>query len=160
MIASLADPDPTKRASAAESLSQLGPGALEAAVSLVKACGDASAEVRQWAAAALEEMGPPAPADVEDLVELLRSKEYPIADVAYWAATLLGRLEDEAADACDALAAAVNGHADIAVRQRAAWALGHIRHATPAVREALNKAAASDNARLARLAKDALQAIR
>ena len=58
-------PDPARRAEAAEQLARLGGDARPAAVPLVMACGDASEEVRQWAAAALEELGAPESQHVE-----------------------------------------------------------------------------------------------
>ena len=60
-----------------------------AAVSLVRACGDADEQVREWAVAALEQLGPPDAADGPAILNLLTNAN---RDVRYWSATLLGRL--------------------------------------------------------------------
>jgi len=145
------------RLEAAECLARLGQEASPAAVELVRACGDAHAEVREWAAAALEELGPPAEADGAALAELVASRE---TDIAYWAATLLGRLEGRGTAYVGPLAEAVNGHRHQHVRHRAAWALGRIATDVPAVRAALETAAVAEDPRLARLAVAALAALR
>jgi len=149
--------DAAARLEAAESLARLGQEARPAAVELVRACGDEQAEVREWAAAALEELGPPDEADAAALAELVASRE---TDVAYWATTLLGRLEERGAAFVESLAEAVNGHRHQHVRHRAAWALGEIAADAPAVRAALETAAAAEDPRLARLAVAALAALR
>ena len=144
------------RLEAAENLARMGQEARPAAVDLVRACGDGQAEVREWAAAALEEMGPPDEADAAALAPLVASQE---TDVAYWAATLLGRLEGRAAAFIEPLAEAVNGHRHQHVRHRAAWALGKIAADIPAVRAALETAAGAEDPRLARLAVRALASL-
>lgn len=156
LVTALRDSDPAQRGKAAEQLSRLGPDARAAATRLVRACGDESEEVRQWAAAALEELGPPAADDVDLLVSLLRDEH---SDVGYWSATLLGRLQSDAGAAAPALAAAVAGSPHISVRQRSAWALGKIGPRAAAALEPLHRAATTDDPRLARLARRAIEQI-
>ena len=156
LVAALSAPDRDTRATAAEHLAQLGTEAQAAAVALVLACGDETEEVQQWAAAALEALGPPSVSDVSRLVTLIQT---PPPDVGYWAATLLGRLKAEAAPGVDALAHALGGPQDIIVRQRAAWALGEIGPAASAAIPALQQTAGAPNARLARLAREAIEKI-
>ena len=144
--------DADSRRAAAEQLAQLGPDAAPAAVALVRACDD-DESVREWAVAALEGMEAPPASDVERLAELLADAN---ALSAYWAATLLGRLGDKAAPAVSALAAALDAGRDLSVRERAAWALGQIGPAAAAALSALKLAAASGEARLARLAEQAI----
>lgn len=153
LIAALSAPDAAKRAEAAEELAQLGPDAQPAAVALVVACGDEEEEVRQWATAALEQLRPPLASDMGQLATLIEARS---PDVGYWAATLLGRLKGEAAEAVDALAHAIAGQSDIAVRQRAAWALGEIGPAAATGLPSLRQAAGDADPRLSRLAQEAI----
>lgn len=153
LIANLTATDADTRAAAAESLGQMAADAAPAAVALVEACRDADDRVREWAVAALEDMGSP-PEDTVKPLTLLVGDKNPLA--GYWAATLLGRCGEGAASAVEALAKAVDSGADLAVRERAAWALGQIGSAASAARGVLEKAAASADERLARLASDAL----
>jgi HEAT repeat protein len=156
LVADLRDANLTKRVQAAEELSRLGPQAAPAAVALVRACGDESEEVREYAVAALEEMGPPRIEDTDLLAALLSDSA---ADVGYWAATLLGRLEANAATAVPTLTAAVTSSEDSSVRQRAAWALGQIGPPAAPALDVLKKAAGGGDARLARLAQRAVEQI-
>lgn len=149
--------DVEQRIEAAEQLSYLADGAQAAAVPLVRAIADDSEEVREWVNSALEELGPPDAADAEALGKLL-SDENP--DVGYWAATLLGRLEVDAASAVPQLAAVLDSQAALHLRERAAWALGKIGPQAKGAVEELRRAAASDEARLSRLAATALEQIR
>lgn len=142
-----------ERADAAERLCRAGDAARGAAVDLVRACGDADDRVREWVAAALEELGAPPTDATKNLTELARSTD-PL--VAYWAVTLLGRTGASAASAATLLAGLVDGAADMAVRQRAAWALGKIGNGAIAARDALTRAAGNADPRLARLAAEAL----
>lgn len=154
--AALAGTDPAARRAAAEHLAHAGTASAPAAVALVRACGDADDEVREWAVAALEELGAPPPALVGELAALVTGSD-PLA--AYWAATLLGRLGSAAADGVPALVTVLEGQGDLAARERAAWALGKIGPAAAAARDALGRSASAADARLARLATDALAAI-
>lgn len=156
LAAALNHPDASERSKAAEQLAGRGSEARDAAVDLVRACGDPAEEVRQWATAALEELGPPRPADVATLARLVDDEN---PDVGYWAATLLGRLEGEAAPAVAALTAVLSGSAEIQVRQRCAWALGKIGLPAAAAVATLRQAAAGDDPRLARLAQRAIDQI-
>jgi HEAT repeat protein len=145
-----------QRIEAAEQLSYLADGAQPAAVPLVRAIGDESEEVREWINSALEELGPPEAADAEALSNLLDDKN---ADVGYWAATLLGRLGSDASQAVPQLANVLGSQAALQVRERAAWALGKIGPPAVSAVDTLRPAAASDEARLSRLANDALEQI-
>jgi len=156
LIAALTSSDPIQRSNAAEQLSRRGADAQCAAVALVRACVDETEEVRQWVAAALEELGPPAVSDVGHLTALLDDSS---VDVAYWAATLLGRLGTEAAASVFGLTAALSGSAEMAVRQRAAWALGKIGPAAAEALGVLRQTAADDDPRLARLSQRAIDLI-
>jgi HEAT repeat protein len=122
----------------------------------VRVCSDADEQVREHAVAALEDLGPP-PADaIAQLVALVDHKD-PL--VGYWATTLLGRAGEDAESAVPALTKCVDSTADLAVRQRAAWALGKIGPAAAAARDALTRAAVQADPRLARLATEALEEI-
>ncbi len=153
LIAALESSDVAERCRAAEEISRLGEDARAAAVALTRACGDEAEEVRESAVAALEELGPPPISELMSLAALLGDSN---ADVAYWAVTLLGRLEGEAAPALHALTVALSTSPHLAVRQRAAWALGAIGPAAARARSALNQAATSDDPRLADLARAAI----
>jgi HEAT repeat protein len=157
LAAKLNDSDPGVRAAAAEDLAHLAEGAQSAAVPLVQAMGDADEDVRNWAYAALESLGLPRPEDVPAMIKLAAD---PCLDVAYWAVTLLGRFGGTnvpgAAQIVGALAGALDSHAEIAVRQRAAWALGQFGAAAKAATDSLTKAAVSSDPRLVRLSKEAL----
>ena len=157
LAAKLNDSDPGVRAAAAEDLAHLAEGAQSAAVPLVQAMGDADEDVRNWAYAALESLGLPRPEDVSALIKLAAD---PRLDVAYWAVTLLGRFGGTnvpgAAQIVSALAGVLDSHAEIAVRQRAAWALGQFGSAAKGASAALTKASSSSDPRLARLAKEAI----
>ena len=156
LVARLTADAATTRADAAERLCRAGPDAVAAAVPLVRACGDADDQVREWAVAALEELGSPPPDSIADLVPLAGSG-HPL--VAYWATTLLGRSGKDAAAATSALVASLESSGDPAVVQRAAWALGRIGPGAAAARPSLERAASASDARLARLAQEALAAI-
>lgn len=155
-VGELRSVDHKQRAAAAEGLCQRAGEARPAAVALVRACGDESEEVRQWVGEALENLGPPAASDAAELAGLIEADS---GDVAYWAVSLLGRLGEEARVALPALARALETHASAAVRQRAAWALGKLGPAAAGALAPLKAAAASDDARLARLAKRAIESI-
>ena len=74
-------------------------------------------------------------------------------NVAYWAVMLLGRFGGMSVPAqpqiVSALTAALDRHAEIAVRQQAAWALGKFGVAANSARESLSQAAACGDPRLA-----------
>jgi HEAT repeat protein len=156
LVADLKSTEAEIRATAAEQLCRLEEGAREAALPLVMAAGDDDERVRDWAAAALEELGPPSTADVQSLENALADEH---ADRAYWAATLLGRLEGKAADSVGSLEKALTEHSVSQVRQRAAWALGKIGPEAGSAIAALQEAATSEDARLARLASRAIEQI-
>ena len=156
LISALSDPEPRIRSDAAEELSRIGADAQEATVPLVRACGDESEEVREWAVAALEELGAPSPADVGALASVLEDSS---AEVCYWSATLLGRLGDDASAGIPSLIRALSNHVAIAVRERAAWALGRIGPKAISALNTLQTAAEGDAVRLARLARKAIEQI-
>jgi HEAT repeat protein len=154
LIARLKSADVIVRRNAAEYLSRIATSAAADAEALVAACRDDDEQVREWLFAALEEL--PAPPDqcAEPLAALLRDES---ADVAYWAATLLGRMESAGAAGVPNLSAILAAHPQITLRQRAAWALGKIGAAAEGSRSELEKAAASDDAKLAQFARLALR---
>jgi len=121
LAAELGQNDAHRRQAAAERLATMAEEAAPAAVVLVSASGDEDDVVREWAVSALEGMGPPPESALPELVTLLDAEH---SDVIYWAATLLGRLEDRAADASAALSAAAAKVENAAAKKRIAWALG------------------------------------
>ena len=157
LIASLTSSNTVARREAAESFARLGPDAVAASVSLVKACGDDDEQVRNWVVAALEELPAPAATDAATLEALINGTSL---DVAFWATTLLGRMESAAASTVPTLAAAVADHPELVVRQRAAWALGKIGQPAASAIPQLEAASTSEDARLARFATTALESIR
>jgi HEAT repeat protein len=140
------------RRRAAEGLSR-HPQPQGAAVSLVRACGDADEQVREWSVAALEELGTPSVGDISALSEILAG---PCDDAAYWAATLLGRIGSAGAAAVPQLIQLLESPRELASRQRAAWALGKIGRSAASAMDALRQAAEGENPRLARLARQAM----
>lgn len=148
--------DADRRAEAAERLCRAGAAANVAAVPLVRACADDDERVRDWAVAALEELGPAPSGTIPQLCELAASG-HPLA--AYWATTLLGRSGHDAATAVTVLVQCLQSAPDLAVAQRVAWALGKIGPAAASARAALETAASGADPRLARLAREALDAI-
>lgn len=152
----LASMNVDQRIAAAEALSHLAEDARPATVPLVQAIGDENEEVREWVNSALEELGPPDVADAEALADLLDDSNQ---DVGYWAATLLGRLKGDAAKTVPQLANILGSQAALQVRERTAWALGKIGPPAVSAVDELRKAASGDDARLARLANDALDRI-
>ncbi len=164
LIANLQNADPSLRAAAAEQLAHLAEEARPAAVSLVEAMGDTDNTVRDWAYAALESLGPP-PAN--EAAALAKLAEDPRLDVAYWAVILLGRLaadvglaSTDATPLVTALTDALLNHTEIAVRERAAWALGKFGPLAASARRALEQAASDSRPRLSRLAHEALETLR
>lgn len=156
LTSTLAHGSPAERIVAAEALARLGEGARPAAVALVNALELEDDALRDWLVAALEGLGAPSVDDAPTLAALVQK---PALDLAYWAVTLLGRLESQAAPAVPQLAEALASHPEPAVRERAAWALGKIGPAAHAARASLEAAAKGGNARLARLAGEALSQI-
>jgi HEAT repeat protein len=148
--------DVQRRTQAAERLARLGPEARPAAVALCRASDDREEPVRDWATAALEELGPPRSEDAEPLARLVTHQG---VNSTYWAATLLGRLGPRASAAVATLADALAQHPVMAVRQRAAWALGEIGPQASSALGELKEAASSSDARLARLARRAVEQI-
>jgi HEAT repeat protein len=144
------------RARAAEELSQQGEEARAAAVELVEACGD-DESVSQWAVSALEQLGPPPTGSAEQLVRLTASDH---ELVSYWAVTLLGRLPEAADTAIPAVVTALGSSPHLSVRQRAAWALGQMGVGSEPVTTALSSAAQSQDARLSRMAQQALDQLK
>ena len=126
------------------------------ALSMIAWCNDTDERIAEMAVAVLESMGPPRAEDISALITVLQSEA---GSTAYWAATLLGRLQAGAADAVSALATASEKHPEVAVRERAAWALGQIGPAAASAVTTLQAAAASNDRRLARLATEAIKSI-
>jgi len=156
LAARLADPDAALRLDAAERLARGGEAVAAVAPALVRACGDADEQVREWVVAALEELGPPPDDAIATLAPLAGATD-PL--VAYWAVTLLGRSGQAAAATVSLLADRLGDRAAPEVAERAAWALGKIGPAAAAAVSALEAAAGSSDPRLARLAREALAAI-
>lgn len=156
LVAGISAADVLQRRTAAERMCQLGPSARSAATALVRATADDDETVREWAVAALEELGVPDEAALDELSPLTA---HPKQDVAYWAVTLLARFKDRAARCCPAMVKTLQTHASLAVRQRAAWALGQIGVDNESVLEALRAASHEENRRLSRLAERAIQQI-
>ncbi len=154
-IQQLSSGAPTQRIAAATHLARLGTGAQVAAIPLIAACA-ANGETASWAAEALESLGPPALTDAHALAEMLTSES---EESAYWAATLLGRLGPSAAACVAALARALAPSRPLSVRQRAAWALGKIGGAARSAQPTLQSLMHESDARLARLAQEALAQI-
>jgi HEAT repeat protein len=132
----------------------MGEGAQRAAIALVKATGD-DPSISTWAIAALEELGAPPPMAVGELAQQTKSDQ---ELVAYWAVTLLGRLGPAAAAAETSLLAALTQSPHLAVRERAAWALGLVGSLSADTQKGLRQAAQGSDARLAQLAARALKA--
>ena len=154
LIADLKSNDRAVRGRAAEELSYLSEDAAPAAVALIGVLND-NETTHEWAVSALEDLGPPPVEVLPALCELLTADE----DAGYWAATLLGRLEEDAASAVPALVEALKS-APMAVRQRAAWALGNIGPDANVALSALEAAASDGDPRLSRLATSAIEDIR
>lgn len=156
LIAQLESTDTDEQTAAATQLAALGRDAQAAAVALVRTLGIPDEGVVEACTAALEELGPPTADQVAPLTELASDCS---SDVAYWAVTLLGRARQDAAAAVAELCHVLESDAALPVRERAAWALGEIGPAAKAAVAALRNAAASGEARLARLAHKALDSI-
>lgn len=152
-IAELSAPDPAARRRVAEQLGRDTERARAAAAALVAACEDPDESVRVLVSGVLEDLGPPPEGQLAQLVPLVHHEH---ADVAYWAVTLIGRLGHRSASAVPALVKTLAEHSAISVRQRAAWALSQIGPTAAAARDPLEAAARSDDPRLARLARAAL----
>jgi HEAT repeat protein len=155
-IKQLSSSETAEQAAAAEALAHLGKDAQPAAAALVAALRTADASTREWCAAALEELGPPPAAQVSELIRLAGDKSI---DAAYWAITLLGRAGKDAAPAVGTLVTILQSSPESALRERAAWALGRLGPAATIAAPTLREAAASNESRLSRLAKQSLDAI-
>ncbi len=116
---------------------------------------DDDEEVRAWASDVLTTVEQPAPDLAPQLVELTRHVNAPVAG---WACKLLGRLGSHATQYQQALAMALSTHADTSVKQLAALALQNVPELNQATLDALRMASSSSDARLSRLAKQALVA--
>jgi len=156
LLVALKAAEPARRLEAAEALMQLGDDAAPAAAALALVASDEDDEVREAAVGALEGLGTPPASLLGELVSVLHR---PQADTAYWGATLLGRLGSAAAAAVPDITQVLGPAAPLEVRQRAAWALGQIGPPAIAAKQALELAAQHRDARLARVAGEALQAI-
>ncbi len=156
LITQLEGTDTVLQTSAAIQIATLGHAGQGAAVALVRTIGIPHEEVLEACTAALEDLGPPAGDQIEPLAQLAGDCS---SDVAYWAVTLVGRAGVAAAPAVSKLIQVLESDAVLPVRERAAWALGEIGPAAKAATPALRAAVDSGDARLARLAKKALESI-
>jgi HEAT repeat protein len=156
LIAQLEGTDADAQIAAANELASRGRDAQGAIVALVRTVGIPNEEVLEACTAALEEAGPPTADQIQPLKSLVSDCS---GDIAYWAATLIGRAGVDAAPAVPALVQVLESEADLPVRERAAWALGQIGPPAKNAVTALTAAANCEDARLARLAKKALEAI-
>lgn len=150
LISQLHSNDSSIRASAAESICHLGADALPATIALVEACADKNSDVREWAVAALEDIGPPSTASIPHLTLMIGDTD-PL--VEYWVITLLGRCRENAMNAVPDLIASIDSKKDLAVRQRALWALCKIRPPLVVVQDVLEKVADHDDPRLSDMAR-------
>lgn len=123
-------------------------------VAVVLTLLDADEEVRAWASDVLAGIEEPNTAYAPQLAELTRHVNAPVAG---WACKLLGRMADTATPYQDALRRTLTTHAEISVRQLAALALQTVPNLNQETCNALREAASSDDSRLSRLAKEALQ---
>src|SRR5262245_3877396 len=115
--------DVVRRRDAAHRLALADSVPRSSVLGLVDAASDSDDEGRNWVAEALERMGPTDVADVRQLADRLK---LPGPDSAYWAATLLGRLGPEAAPAVTSLVQVLEHRSELAVRERAVWAIGQM----------------------------------
>ncbi len=150
---SLGDPDVKTRTEAAERLCLAGEDAATAAIGLLDACADET-PVAEWAASALESLGVPN-AELLPQIEQRLSSENSL--VSYWAATLIGRLGESARASQQSLAGILDSSAELSTRERAAWALAQIGVSDEKVVLTLERIAGTSEARLSRLATEALK---
>jgi HEAT repeat protein len=156
LAAQLCESDLQSRRTAAEKLSQLGEAARSAAAALAQAAGSDDEMIREYAVAALEGLGSPPPEQRDQLTALLASSS---DDTVYWGVTLLGRLGPAAEGSAPALVKALSGHRSLAVRERAAKALAQLGTKDPSIIAALQTASQESSPRLAREARQALDAL-
>lgn len=127
--------------------------ARQAAAQLVPLAADADEELRELAVGALESLESPAPESLPEITRLLATVD---GDALYWAATLIGRLGADGTSATPALIAAFRRTGETAAQERIVWALGQLPTQSPEAAELLRETSGSKQARLARLAKEAL----
>lgn len=123
---------------------------------LLECLADSDEEVRNWASEAVENLDSPSPAYAAQISKYVTS---PVDDVAFWALKLLGRMGEEALSQESIIAMALKPERAIVVRQNAAWALGKLGSLTAETQSGLQEAAASSDARLSELAKQALEMV-
>lgn len=126
----------------------------EQILNLLITMSDSEEETRAWASDALQSVEV-LPQDLADSVAAKCLDPHPA--VAAWACTLLGKLESDATKYQSYIAECLKAHPSVSTRQQAALALGSIAGLQPAsfepaTLEALQRAAASDDPRLKRLA--------
>jgi hypothetical protein len=109
-------------------------------------------EERAWANDCLEQIDAPTVTQL-GMLETLSSDT--CAPVAGWACKLLGKSGSSQCES--ALVNALSNHANMTVRQNAALGLGRLESLTEAAKEALHKATCVEDARLKRLAQQALE---
>lgn len=119
----LADPTVTVRRQAAGALTNIGPDAAPAVADLCRALTDDDPQVQSRSALALGAIGPAAKAAAPHLIRALRSR---VVEVRLYAIEALARIESGLDQAVSELARILREDPDVAVRQRAVWALGRV----------------------------------
>jgi HEAT repeat protein len=140
LIKRLEDPNPKRRAKAAQDLADLGPAARIAVSSLVKVLKDTDETARRLARQALSNIGAPEKTDVTMLRDALKDTNL---EVRIYASEALGLIGPNAQSAASALLDVLKD-SDPQVRQNAARSLGQIdadaQTALPALKEVLKDA--------------------
>ncbi len=123
-------------------------------VSLLSMLGSGEEEERAWASDALQTIDA-TPGEIAEVVAAECKNSIPA--VAAWACKLVAKLGAQATSYQSCIIECLNGHAELSVRQQAAWALAQIPELNSAAIAALERAATSADPRLKRLAMSALQ---
>ncbi len=114
----------------------------------------AGESMSEWVNEALENCGIPLESDLGFLAQSTQDHE---GDIAYWACKLIGRIGVKANAIQESLATVLHSETYcLASRQQAALALASIGTLTAMSREALQSAACSSDARLAKISARAL----
>lgn len=123
-------------------------------IAVVLTLQDEDEEVRAWACDALEEVNP----TQESAAQLAELARHVNPTIAGWSCKLLGRLAEAATPYQAAIANTLSAHASSGARQMAALALQTIPDLSKETLNALRAAAQANDARLSRLAQQAIEA--